>query len=116
METNELAVKPLDKPDETITFNNGKLEVVTLGDVTIKRATVAPDWKWSQDVAPLMGTDRCKSHHTLYVISGRLRIELNDGTENESGPGEVMVIPPGHDSWAVGDDPLVYIDFDVQTN
>ena len=115
-ETHELAVKQLDAPDDTITFDNGKLEVVTFGGVTIKRATVEPEWKWSNDVAPLMGTDRCESHHILYIVSGRLRIELDDGTEDEGGPGDVMAIPPGHDSWVVGDDPLVYVDFDTHTD
>lgn len=110
-ESHELVVKHLDAPDDTITFDNGTLDVVTLGNVTIKRATVDPEWRWSEDVAPLMGTDRCESHHTLYIVSGRLRIELNDGTEEEGGAGDVMVIPPGHDSWVVGDDPLVYVDF-----
>lgn len=112
-ETHKLAVKRLDDPDDTVTFDNGKLEVVTFGSVTVKRATVEPDWKWSNDVAPLMGTDCCESHHILYIISGRLRIELDDGAEAEGGPGDVMEIPPRHDSWVVSDEPLVYVDFDA---
>lgn len=110
-EKREPVVKHLDSPDDTIMFDNGQLEVVTLGDTTVKRATVDPGWQWSEDVAPVMGTKRCESSHTLYVVSGRLRIELNDGTENEGGPGDVMVVPPGHDSWVVGDNQLVYVDF-----
>lgn len=115
-EIHKLAVKQLDAPDDTIEFDNGKLEVVMFGGVTVKRATVEPDWKWSNDVAPLMGTDRCESHHILYIVSGRLRIELADGTEGEGGPGDVMEIPPRHDSWVVGNDPLVYVDFSVDSS
>lgn len=35
---------------------------------------------------------------------------MDDGTENEFGPSDVSVIPPGHDAWVVGDEPVVLID------
>jgi uncharacterized cupin superfamily protein len=35
---------------------------------------------------------------------------MDDGTEVEYGPGDVGVIPPGHDAWVVGNDPVVVID------
>jgi hypothetical protein len=35
----------------------------------------------------------------------------DDGTETEGGPGDVAIIPPGHNSWVVGDKPCVGIDF-----
>jgi class 3 adenylate cyclase len=31
---------------------------------------------------------------------------LDDGTEFEAGPLDLMDIPPGHDAWVVGDEPL----------
>ena len=37
---------------------------------------------------------------------------MDDGTEVEGGPGEVLVIAPGHDAWTVGDEPCVFIDFE----
>jgi len=33
-----------------------------------------------------------------------------DGTEQEFGPGDVGVVPSGHDAWVVGDEPVVVID------
>jgi len=36
---------------------------------------------------------------------------MNDGTESEAGSGDVANIPPGHDSWVVGNAPCVGIDF-----
>jgi quercetin dioxygenase-like cupin family protein len=35
---------------------------------------------------------------------------MDDGSEQEFGPGDVLSIPPGHDAWVVGDDPFVAID------
>ena len=27
---------------------------------------------------------------------------MDDGSEDEFGPGEVSLLPPGHDAWVVG--------------
>ena len=35
----------------------------------------------------------------------------DDGTEEECGPGDAAVIPPGHNAWVVGNQPVVTIDF-----
>jgi hypothetical protein len=35
---------------------------------------------------------------------------MDDGTEEEFGPGDLAVVPPGHDAWVVGDQPVVLID------
>ena len=35
---------------------------------------------------------------------------MDDGSQAEFGPGEVSLLPPGHDAWAVGNDPVVVID------
>jgi hypothetical protein len=40
-----------------------------------------------------------------------MKVIMDDGTEIECGPGEVMAIPPGHDGEVVGDEPCVFIDF-----
>jgi hypothetical protein len=34
-----------------------------------------------------------------------------DGDEFEVGPWKVSVPPPGHDAWAVGDEPVVGTDW-----
>jgi quercetin dioxygenase-like cupin family protein len=54
---------------------------------------------------------RCQMAHTGYGISGRLHVKMDDGTEQEFGPGEVSYVPPGHDAWVVGNEPFVAIDF-----
>ena len=45
------------------------------------------------------------------VISGRLGVEFSDGTEMEVGPDEVFDIPPGHNGWVIGDEPVVQIEW-----
>jgi hypothetical protein len=35
---------------------------------------------------------------------------MDDGSEAEFGPGEVSLLPAGHDAWVVGDQPIVVID------
>ncbi len=111
-EASTLMVKSLDRPEETRpTADKGRLELVSLGDVTAGRATFLPGWRWSDHVKPIAGTDLCEAPHTGYCISGRMMIRMEDGTESEIGPGDAFVIPPRHDGWVLGDEPCVTLDF-----
>jgi mannose-6-phosphate isomerase-like protein (cupin superfamily) len=83
---------------------------VHVGDTTFGRGVFEPGWRWSQDVKPIAGTDSCQAHHTLYILSGRMTIAMNDGTELELKPGDAAVIAPGHDAWTVGEEACVAID------
>ena len=103
--------KNFNAPDETRSMAKGKVEVVNLGEVTVTRTTLEPGWSWSESVKPIVGTDSCQVPHLLYVVSGRLVGRMDDGTTEEFGPGDVAVIPPGHDAWVVGDEPCVALDF-----
>ena len=109
-------LKKLDAPDEVRKFTNGQLEVVNIGGGTVGRFTAQPGWKWSNDVKPIAGTDLCQAGHFLYQISGRMAVKLADGSEMESGPGDIAVIPPGHDAWVVGNEPVVAIDWGGAAN
>jgi hypothetical protein len=100
----------LSQPDELRTFDKGKVEVVSLGGITFGRATLQPGWKWSACVKPIAKTKSCQASHLQYHISGRLHVVMDDGTEEEFGPGDVSLLPPGHDAWVVGNDPVVIID------
>ena len=102
--------KPVGK-DETREFPKGKLEISTVGKTMIGRATFEPGWRWSESVKPIVGTDSCQVPHNGYVVSGRIHIKMDDGTEFEAGPGDAYEIPAGHDGWVVGDKAYVGIDF-----
>jgi mannose-6-phosphate isomerase-like protein (cupin superfamily) len=98
-------------PDEVRSFDKGRMDVVTLDNVTVGKATFEPGWRWSEAVKPIAGTDSCQVPHVGYVISGRMKVVMDDGAEMECGPNDALVIPPGHDAWIVGDEPCVILDF-----
>ena len=104
--------KRFDQADETRPFaDKGQVELVGIAGGVVGRATFQPGWKWSDHVKPIAGTDSCQAAHMGYVVSGRQMILMDDGTELEIGPGDVVSIPAGHDGWTVGDEPCVVLDF-----
>jgi hypothetical protein len=109
-------VKNVESPDETRKFTNGKMDVVNIGGGTVGLGTFQPGWKWSNDVKPIAGTEWCMAPHFIYQISGRMGIKMSDGKEFEMGPGDVAVIPPGHDGWVIGNEPAVAVDWSGATN
>ena len=107
----ELEIKRFDAPDETRAFDKGSFEVVEIGGMTIGRARYEPGWKWSQHVGAITGTSMCEVEHLGMVVSGHAAVSMNDGSELVMEPGDVFAIPPGHDSWVVGDEPYVSLHF-----
>ena len=103
--------KSLDKPDDTTTPGEKlKVEIVTIGGLTLQRVTVEPGWQWSKHLKPVVKTETCQKHHLVYMISGRLHARMDDGKEEEFGPGDIGVIPPEHDGWAAGNEPAVWLE------
>lgn len=101
-------------PNETRPFRaHGHLDVVTLGEFTLGKATFEPGWKWSEDVKPIAGTDSCQTRHTGFCLMGHMTVRMDDGTEATMGPGDVVVIEPGHDAWVDGDEACVFLDTGV---
>ncbi len=111
-----IELKGFNKPDEVRTFSKGKVELVNLGDATVGRATFEPGWRWSTCVKPLAKTNSCEAPHFHYQISGTMRIRMDDGTEVECKAGDVAIIPPGHDAWVVGNEPVIGVDFQGMRN
>ena len=103
--------KDFRKPDEVREFPKGRLELITIGGATVGRAVFEPGWKWSPSVQPLVNTKSCEAPHFQYHVSGVLRILMDDGTEFDCRPGEVSLLPSGHDAWVVGNEPAVVVDF-----
>jgi hypothetical protein len=107
-----LEAKTFDDPDEVREFKaHGRVDLVECDSGMVGRTTFEPGWKWSQDVKPLAGTDSCQVHHIGYVLSGRMTVRADDGSEHEYSAGEVFNIQPGHDAWTVGDEDCVSVDF-----
>jgi len=104
-------MKSLNSPEEVRNFDKGKVELVNVAGAMIGRATFQPGWKWSTCVKPLAKTNSCQAAHFGYQISGRLTTRMDDGTEITSQAGDVLNIPPGHDAWVIGTEPVVVVDF-----
>lgn len=108
----DVILKRFDAPDEVTEFEKGRFETVTLGDMTIGRATDQPGWKWSVDVGPTVGEDYCSVEHVGMVISGCATAAFADGRVTEMRPGDLFYVPSEpHDSWVVGDEPYVSLHF-----
>ena len=102
--------KSLGEPDEVRRVGRGRIEIVNLPGVCMGRAILEPGWRWSEDVKPIAGTHSCQVAHTAVVISGRMHVRMDDGSELDLAPGDAHVVSAGHDAWVVGDEPLIVID------
>ncbi len=108
--------KSLDTPDEVRPIPRGKLELVHVAGAAIGRFTLEPGWRWSTDVKPTVNTEWCEAPHFQYQLTGTLHVKMADGTEFETRPGDVCHLPPGHDAWVAGNDPVTLVDWSGALN
>jgi quercetin dioxygenase-like cupin family protein len=108
---NKIQVKNIENADETRDLPKTKIEVVTMEDITVMRVTFQPGWEWSSCIKPTVRTDSCQVPHINYILSGQIKIIMDNGTEKDLKPGDVAVIEPGHDARVIGQEPCVALDF-----
>lgn len=106
----ETESKNFDNPDERHNPGKGVVDVVNVGGTTTRRLTLQPGWRWSLDVKPTAKTETCQIPHLNIHISGQLKVQMEGGKETVYGPGDIAFIPPGHDAWVVGQEPVVIIE------
>jgi mannose-6-phosphate isomerase-like protein (cupin superfamily) len=107
----DVILKRFDAPDEIREFEKGRFEVVRLGGMTVGRATYQPGWRWSVDVGAASGAKSCQVEHVGLVVSGSATAAMDDGRVFEMKAGDLFYVPPGHDSWVLGDEPYVSLHF-----
>jgi class 3 adenylate cyclase len=107
----QIRSKRWDEPDEVRRFEFMDSSLIEIGSIPIGRAVLSPGWRWSTSIGPVSGDKSCQVHHIQMVISGRIAFEMDDGESGEFGPDTVVDVPPGHDAWVVGHEPVVLIDF-----
>jgi ketosteroid isomerase-like protein len=90
---------------------HGHAVVGSAGGLTLMRGTFEPGWRWSVDVSPIAGTPSCRTHHLGYVLSGTMRVRMDEGTESTVTAGDLFDLAPGHDAWVEGDQPCVMVDY-----
>jgi hypothetical protein len=108
---NQAELKHFSRPDDVREFPKGRLELVNIGGAMVGRAIFEPGWRWLTSVQPLANTKSCEAPHFQYHVSGVLMVKMDDGTELECRPGDVSLLPSGHDAWVIGDEPAVVVDF-----
>jgi hypothetical protein len=104
-------LRRFESPDEVREFPKGRFELVRIGGMTIGRATYQPGWRWSADVGAAMGLGSCGVEHVGLVVSGCAAVGMDAGLVHEMRAGDLFYVPPGHDSWVVGDEPYVSLHF-----
>ena len=109
MDTRPPQTRNLSVPDETLSLEKGSASTVRLGEMVVGRLVLEPGWRWSEHVRTTAGTTSCQFHHVGLTLSGAMDGQMDDGTEFEVRPGDIFDIPPGHDNWVVGDEPLVAV-------
>jgi class 3 adenylate cyclase len=102
-----LAKKSFARPDQRVELPGITAVVVEMSDATISRSVFQPGTHCPQ--ISHEGRPLCMAHHAGYVVTGRLHVEMQDGSVIEVGPDEVFDVPPGHDGWATGDEPMVSV-------
>jgi mannose-6-phosphate isomerase-like protein (cupin superfamily) len=100
--------RSFEEPDDRKTKGGVQIDVAKLGELTVKRATYPPGWRFSKD----MGAERCLDTHVGYMASGTIHVILSDATELDIKAGDAVMIPAGHDAWVVGEEPATLVQFD----
>ncbi|MFF8819292.1 hypothetical protein ACF07D_14985 [Leucobacter sp. NPDC015123] len=82
-----------------------------LTDVDVTEVTFHAGAKWSEDLREYAGTELCELPHVALVTAGTLGVKMRDGSYVEFSAGDAMLLPPGHDAWAVGDVDCTFVEF-----
>ena len=98
-------------PDEVKEMPNARMEAVNILGKRVMKLTLHPDWKWSKDIKPLIGTDSCQATHTGIIMEGTIHCVCDDGTEATYKAGDAYAISPGHDAWVEGDAQAIVYEF-----
>jgi hypothetical protein len=93
------------------------VDVVQVGTARLKRSVYPVGFRWSKDMAPIVGADRCRYAHVGFLLRGEIGGEYRDGCTFSYTAPAAVAIEPGHDAWVVGDEPavLVEVDFERET-
>jgi quercetin dioxygenase-like cupin family protein len=112
--------KNVNSPDDSVDYGDkGRSAKVSIGisgfglgsESTVWLSTLEPGWSWQRHIKPTVDFESCPLHHREYVIAGRIRYAMDDGTSVEAGAGDHLLIDPGHQAEVVGDETCVVLDW-----
>ena len=104
-----MILKQFEAPDRVEIFEKGRFEVITVGPMTLGRATYEPGWRWSTHIGARDGKNWCNTEHIGIVVSGTAAVSYPDGTVEEMRAGDAFHITGEHDSWVIGDEDYISI-------
>ncbi len=99
------------EPDEVRELPLVTLNLVRVGSLAVGYATLQPGWRWSTHMRRETDEPLCQIHHLQLLLSGRFAVQMDDGEHAEIEPNDIFDVPPGHDVWVLGDEPVVLVDF-----
>ena len=82
-----IKIRRFEQADETRKFEHGSFELVTIGGITIGRASYEPGWIWSEHVGKPAGEALCQVEHVGLVVSGRTG---RPGSSRKAGSGSTL--------------------------
>jgi ketosteroid isomerase-like protein/quercetin dioxygenase-like cupin family protein len=111
----QVIISNLDRDGEVREFiAHGRAVIGSAGGAALVKGTFEPGWRYSTHVGPLVGATSCQTRHLGYVLSGSMRVSMEDGTEYDIRPGDLFDLPSGHDAWVIGDEAVVMVDTSPQ--
>ena len=106
-----IEVKNFSSADEAKDMPNARMEAVNVLNQRVMKLTLSPDWKWSKDIKPVIGTATCQATHTGIIVEGAVHCVCDDGSEATYTAGDAYAISPGHDARVVGGKPAGVYEF-----
>lgn len=82
-----------------------------LDGVSVTQVTFDVGAKWSADLKDYAGTELCELPHVALVTDGTLAVQMTDGSLETFSAGDIMLLPPGHDAWTVGETACTFVEF-----
>lgn len=112
-----IEIRRFESPDERLDMAAaGGIAILQMGDGTKgMHAVFEPGWTWEKDERPLLGgPESCPMRHCGYCIGGTLVVRMADsGRESRITAGDFFDIPPGHDGYVEGEEPVELILFEA---
>jgi hypothetical protein len=102
-------IKRFDAPEHVLAFDNGRLEVIAVGDRFIGKGSYGAGWRWSGAANGTSRGDR-STDHVGVVLSGRAKVAIG-GNEFDLTPGDFFHVTSELDLWVIGARPceVLYI-------
>jgi hypothetical protein len=102
------------KGAEHQSVGGAEIDIGRTGAARVKRVIYPAGFRWSKDMRPEVGGDRCKHAHVGFLARGAIAGEYADGCRFAHRAPAFVAIEPGHDAWVEGDEPAVLVEVDFE--